>query len=237
MVFLTLLIACLIERFWQTIAGVRHWGWLNHYNDWVATVTAKTPFNKQFANYFIVVVSLLCLVLIIQGLLLPLTYYTWYYIFNFLVLLYCFGPENFYKPFATDTAELSSIDIYDEAVKANRMVFGVFFWFAILGAFGAVLYRVTERMSKNEFVQSVLDVLDWIPVRLLAVTFGLVSYFITVFPICLKYLCCSPKDNQQLLTECTKASLAEDQNTVHFLALVDRSLIVWLVVLALIVLL
>lgn len=251
MTFLTLLIVLLIERFWQSVAGLRRWGWLVHYNDWLASVMAKTPFNKRVANYFIVVISLLCLVLIIQRLLLPLAYYTWYYIFDFLVLAYCLGPKNFYQPFAAHPvlaadaveedrqmldAAREHLDIYDEAVRANQCLFAPFFWFAVLGAFGVVLYRVTERLPRNEFVQAVLDVLDWIPARLLAVTFGLVSYFITVFPVWVKYLFYPPKDNAVLLMECVKSSLAEDQNSVHFLALIDRSLIIWLVVLALVVL-
>jgi len=248
MTFLTLLIVCLIERFWQAVAGIRRWGWLTRYNQWVARFVAKTSFNKPAVSYLLVVISLLIIVLIIQRLLLPFTYATWLYLFNFLVLLYCMGPSSFYQPFravlpvsdaAGDKQPLLSHtdDLYGEVIRVNQMVFAPFFWFAVLGAFGAVMYRVTEQLPKNNFVRSAVNVLDWIPARLLAFTFGLVSYFVMVFPVWARYLCAKPQDNSLLLTECTKISLADDQNSVHLVALIDRSLIVWLVVLALVVLL
>lgn len=240
MIFLTLLILLLIERFGQAAAGIRKWRWLTDYNEWVATLTAKTSFNRPPVNYALVVLSLSVLVLILQRLLLPLTYDAWYYVFNVVILFYCLGPDNFYHAFAQEkdaAASQSTLDLPEDVTQANHALFAPFFWFAVLGAVGVVFYRVTERLPRNEVVSTVLDLLNWIPARLLGCTFGLVSYFITVFPIWLKYLFHSPKDNQVLLVESAKASLGEDQNAVHFVALVDRSLIVWLVILALIVLL
>lgn len=246
MTFLTLLIVLLMERFWQTAAGLRQWRWLTGYSEWLATVTARTPFNKLPVAYALVVLSIVVVALIIQRLLLPLNYYTWYYLFNFVILFYCVGPDNFYKPFSSDAADASRVDktaslnngdLADDVTRANQSLFAPFFWFALLGVFGVVLYRVTERLPRNDFVRSALDVLEWIPARVLGFTFALVSYFVTVFPVCLKYVFSSPTENQTLLFETAKASLGEDQNVLHFIALIDRALIVWLVVLALIVLL
>jgi adenosylcobinamide-phosphate synthase len=102
------------------------------------------------------------------------------------------------------TAELSSEEIARLAIErglidAYRQVFAVLFWFAILpGPAGAVLYRATvllaeewrgggredeatpiarERAVFGAPVRALLAGLDWIPVRLTALSFAVVGDF------------------------------------------------------------
>jgi adenosylcobinamide-phosphate synthase len=102
------------------------------------------------------------------------------------------------------TTELSSDEIARLAVErglidAYRQVFGVLFWFAVLpGPAGAVLYRATvlladewrapakgddatpidrERARFGAPVRTLLTWLDWIPVRLTALSFAIVGDF------------------------------------------------------------
>lgn len=64
-------------------------------------------------------------------------------------------------------------------------LFGVLFWFFLLGAFGAVAYALTRLLAErwqgdDDFhaaVAEVLPLLDWLPARLLVVSFALVGNF------------------------------------------------------------
>jgi cobalamin biosynthesis protein CobD/CbiB len=102
------------------------------------------------------------------------------------------------------TADLASTDVARLAIErglvdAYRQVFAVIFWFAVLpGPAGAVLYRAAALLaaewkgpvpgvdsssvvlSRSEFgrpARALLAVLDWIPVRLTALSFAVVGDF------------------------------------------------------------
>ena len=72
--------------------------------------------------------------------------------------------------------------------QANNRLIAVLFWFAILGPFGAMLYRLSslafdysrddpDREAINLQAFHLLHILDWIPARLLAATYALVGNF------------------------------------------------------------
>lgn len=73
---------------------------------------------------------------------------------------------------------------------AHRQFFGVFFWFALLGPAGALLYRLAQILSQKwgaldhkeygrfgMFPDAVFHVMDWAPLRLTAVSFAVVGNF------------------------------------------------------------
>jgi adenosylcobinamide-phosphate synthase len=73
---------------------------------------------------------------------------------------------------------------------AHRQFFGVFFWFVVLGPAGAVLYRLAHILYQKwgvlephefgrfgMFSATVFEWLDWIPVRLLGLSFAVVGNF------------------------------------------------------------
>ena len=75
-------------------------------------------------------------------------------------------------------------------VQSQHRLFAVVFWFAILGAVGAILYRLTwvlaqpradqEELEPNAFRASarhLLAILDWVPLRLLALSYALAGSF------------------------------------------------------------
>ena len=72
-------------------------------------------------------------------------------------------------------------------VQANQRVFAVIFWFLLLGPIGAVLYRLSCSLPKLQtttreiefFVNSKqwLAMLDWIPARLTAATYAIAGSF------------------------------------------------------------
>jgi membrane protein required for beta-lactamase induction len=90
---------------------------------------------------------------------------------------------------ATETEPELSIRVSEAIVEqANNRLIAVLFWFAILGPFGAMLYRLTslafdfskddsDRQAINQQAFHLLHILDWIPARLLAATYALVGNF------------------------------------------------------------
>ncbi len=73
---------------------------------------------------------------------------------------------------------------------AHKQFFGVFFWFVLLGPAGAVLYRLAQILSQKwgaldhqeygrfgMFPDAAFYFLDWIPLRLTAISFAVVGDF------------------------------------------------------------
>jgi adenosylcobinamide-phosphate synthase len=90
------------------------------------------------------------------------------------------------------SAEVARLAIEQGIVSSHRHVFGPLFWFMVLGPVGAVLYRLSLGMAQRwsnplvsaeeggafgRFSSEAYQVVDWVPVRLTAVTFAIVGDF------------------------------------------------------------
>ncbi|MET0264480.1 MAG: CobD/CbiB family protein [Duganella sp.] len=89
-----------------------------------------------------------------------------------------------------DVNEISRIAVEKSLITTHRNVFGVFFWFLVLGPAGAILYRVSEYVARawnepehmrneafGQFAGRAFYWVDWLPVRLTAVAFAVVGNF------------------------------------------------------------
>ncbi len=162
-----------------------------------------------------------------------------------------------------------ALDSVGEAVfvQANNRLFGVLFWFALLGPFGALAFRVSDLMRREAILraerrdappaaqsisalcQSVHGVIAYLPARLLALTYGVAGSFGDSFSGWRRYLASESEhffdDNDRLLVLAGRSALGtawdaapdEAERARAALALADSALYVWLVVLALLTLL
>ena len=87
--------------------------------------------------------------------------------------------------------EIVRVVIEEGLVCSHRYVFGVIFWFALLpGPLGAVLYRLAASLSQKwgsredrefatfgRFAERAFEFIDWLPLRLTAVSFAIVGDF------------------------------------------------------------
>ena len=87
--------------------------------------------------------------------------------------------------------EIAKVAIEEGLINSHRHVFGVIFWFLILpGPSGAVLYRLAGILEQKwgarspedygdfgKFAQKVFHYIDWIPVRLTAMSFAIAGDF------------------------------------------------------------
>jgi AmpE protein len=151
-------------------------------------------------------------------------------------------------------------------VQANNRLFGVLFWFALLGPLGALSFRVTDLMRREALAraarsdapaeaaavrslcQRLHGVLAFVPARLLALTYGVAGSFEESFSGWRRYLAAESDHffdaNDRLLVHAGRGALGagwdgadgEPGRARAALALVEASLFVWLVVLALLTL-
>jgi AmpE protein len=273
MTFIITLISLLIERFFDW-NHLRQWRWFTRYQAWVGVRCAS------WSPYFILLISLLLPVLVvglINHLLTGVLFGSLKLIFGVMVLVYCFGPTNFWAQFYTCITALHKEEpqVVMEKVKtlfgvtvpqdpqgfhyiftgvlfveANRRIFAVLFWFLLLGPVGAVLYRMTDLcrvkgISVAPLAEKFQRLLDWLPARVLTFFFALGGHFTQVMRIWKHSFFSTTALNDNLLTECGVAALDVIDNR-HFpedgsaeqeaLSLLDRTFVIALVFLALIVL-
>ncbi|MCD8524609.1 MAG: regulatory signaling modulator protein AmpE [Gammaproteobacteria bacterium] len=136
-----------------------------------------------------------------------------------------------------------------------QRIFSILFWFVLLGPAGAIFYRLLQKLSiyredgvienTHRLAAQLTAVLDWVPARLLAFTFCLAGHFIDIFTQW-RAKCTSGLNNpHDILYECgyvavnvndslTKTVVLAQFDEAYYL--VCRSLFIWLVVLALVIL-
>lgn len=147
-------------------------------------------------------------------------------------------------------------------VCSFRRVLAVLFWYIVAGPLGALLYvlvqqtvrsgRLLEQLRALRLAQQLLAALEWVPVRMVAMAFALAGDFVSGFNK-LRARLLEPLDVElglHLLEECAQKAMGSagivDKDSEFSLraaaelaelkALLQRTQIVWVAVLALIVL-
>jgi membrane protein required for beta-lactamase induction len=219
--FLALLLALGFERFWSTRPGVREPGWLVAY----VRRSLRWAAARGELRVAAVVLAAAAPALLVGALLglfdAALSGLPWLALAA-LVLFYALGPRDLFREVdewlgavqlgdaaAADRARAEILE-YDAAqrrgpaldsvadavfVQASNRLFGIVFWFVLLGPFGAVLFRLGDLLRREALLraaradappeaaalaaeaQRVHGVLAWAPSRLLALTYGVAGSF------------------------------------------------------------
>lgn len=135
-------------------------------------------------------------------------------------------------------------------LRADRNLFAVIFWFVILGPTAALFYRLVLQLSCfkkedetfagiRESAKCLHAILDWIPVRITGLTYALAGHFNDAFSKWWPELFKSPSQSQDLAYQVGLAALdqlpaesTEILENEQALNLVDRTLVIWLVIIA-----
>lgn len=142
-------------------------------------------------------------------------------------------------------------------VQANNRIFGVIFWFMVLGAAGAWLFRVSDLMRRRAVFEAgrahnrgepepaylyacqfVFGVIAWVPSRLLALGYAMAGSFEDAVSDWRKYYeTCSDKFfhvNEEILACAGRGAIREQMDPEHTLQpvraamkLVTRTLLIW----------
>jgi len=249
MAFLITLIALVVERFFDW-GHLRQWGWFSRYQTWLMARVEKWRVRPAF---IVAIVPVLLAVFLISVALGDWLYGLPRFVFGVFVLIYCLGPQNIW---AQTYAAISSPEQARAAfavdpnnheaflraifIAANQRIFAVLFWFVLLGPLGAVFYRLIAISAESDaMAMKVLQVLDWVPARLLTLTFALGGHFMRVVPFWKKVFTQGLSSSNDLVADCGIAALDMDSAASaekQALALLDRAFVISLVLLAIFVL-
>jgi len=241
MKLLAILLCLGLERFLHAGAFLYRFNWFNWYLEKFHKFLGSPAPWRNYLEIAIVIFPLLIGVSVIY-------YVSCYWLYGWLkflagavILLYCLGPENFYR-----TRDLTVQDIFS---RANHSMFAVLFWFALFGPVAAVLYRMVSLLKRaaqqpaysslavsTEIMQSVLD---WLPTRFFSLCFALVGNFVKAFNYWIDMVATGWSRNHEVLESCGRLALGLEPNlplagevlTAAY-SLVDRTLIVFVVIVA-----
>lgn len=290
MTLLAVLMALIIEKLAPSMLMIRRYDWITHFQSWVRNVSKSIEkWNETFTLAVVVLIPVLVTAIIYYelfrlGALLG-------FLFGVLMLIYTLGPKGIFL-FIHQAEELSqhqdesrlraiATDLLNEAIpedekeicqrvkqelliRNNAAITAIFFWFAVLGPMGAILYRIshilkstpgTEETAENaEFNQAaelLFAILNWIPMHLTALSYAITGSFVDALHHWRQnriesriqaHLSSAAQDN--LLAKVGLGSLRlldqdESDSLPGVIAVIDlakRSVVLWLTVLAVITL-
>ena len=138
---------------------------------------------------------------------------------------------------------------------ANTHTFAVLFWYVVLGPFGAILYRMVTQLIKlgsdtNDqsnalaaVAHKLENLLDWLPARLVGLSYVLAGNFVKGFTEWIHYVKGGLGSSRDLLiasglgaTDVDPDAPGDVEEGYQVLRMVERALIVWLVVIAILTL-
>jgi len=202
MTLIIILIALVVEQFVGVTAGFRQLNWFENYLQWLEN---KIGHHKIWNSAFGIIITLggPLLILWLVTSLLENIFLLFSFLFVLVVLLYSFGP-NFLNPEldayvkaleendnekinelegelfrSGDNGEEEQLFIETVLIETNERLFGVLFWFLVLGPFGALMYRLAIQLrlqqsnihgSYSDSARDLCNILNWPVARLLALS-------------------------------------------------------------------
>jgi AmpE protein len=171
--FLALLLGLAVERLLTHFFHWREFHWLDPLFDWGFRRSGKSGKLAAFGSCLLLLAIILLPVVVVYVGLLDRFAHVPLFVFSIFVLLFCLGPRDLgeevdeYRRAVIDNdqdearalaselleypAEAGEAPDIERAVyaQANNRIFGVVFWFAVLGPVGAWLFRVLDLMRRR----------------------------------------------------------------------------------------
>ena len=289
---LIVIVICLIaERFLLEHQHLRQRNWLEGYSQWLTRQRSPDWSRRGLISLLILLLPPVLVAGLLQQLLSSGFFGIPGILFAAVVLLFCLGPvdldtqvndyiraveqenESNQRQFAkaiiedeppTSEPALSQAIAESVLLQANHRLFGVLFWFILLGPMGALLYRLTTQLPALERANRDMDlylnskqlllIMDWLPARITAICYAIAGSFEDALYGWRSYqerrydefgdsnsgvLICTGGGAMRLTTLLDEHS-EELRDYNHLpqaaMALVWRSLVVWLVICALLAL-
>lgn len=214
MSFLVTVICLIAERFLLDYQHLRQTGWLESYSQWLTRQSAPEWTRRGLLGLTVLLLPPVLTIALLQQLLAASLFGLPSLLFAAGVLLFCLGPVDLdtqvdeYTQAVEAEDEATSKRVASEIVddepptsepafsqsvaegilfQANQRLFGVLFWFLLLGPLGAALYRIATLLPRLEQANRDIDlflnakqllfILDWLPVRLTAICYAIAGSF------------------------------------------------------------
>jgi len=287
MTLLAVIMALIIEKLAPSLLRLRRYDWINSFQRWVSDISKSIEKWNDTYNLAIVILVPVLLVALIHyelfraGALLG-------FLFGVVILVYTLGPKGIFlfiqqaeelnqhqdssslRAIATellnDEIPEDEVEICDRVkkellIRNNVAITAIFFWFAVLGPMGAILYRISHILFSsrnqensadfNQASEILFAILNWIPTHLTALSYAITGSFVDAMHYwrsnrienkIQSHLSTAAQDNLLIMVGLGSLQLAEksDANSLPgvlaVIALAKRSVILWLTVLAILTL-
>lgn len=226
----------LLDRYTYHLQG------LKGYFHWIVDKVEYVTEGHALAGMLI----LLLPIVIVFSLLFSLIYHFfgfWVYsVFNFFLLWLCMEGRNLNKkPYL-------NIPVAEVFVLTYERLFAVIFWFVIFGPAGLILYSATVSLRNFLLTENHTDLLgyvcklkvllDWLPIRLLGLSYAIVGHFASVTRVWARHIHTGVITDSRLVVEYGCAALgvhasALDRLYLEAVYLINRALLLWLTIIAL----
>ncbi|MGA9573406.1 MAG: cobalamin biosynthesis protein [Lysobacterales bacterium] len=214
MTIISILIAFTLCHFVRELRHLRRLEWVASFTGFCNERFNGLP-GWSGATGFLVFIGLpLLLVFVINNLLYSVMGQLGEFIFAIAILVYTFGPRdldidvrNIFRSeegeeqknalavlldgkIPTDKDDCQTAAIEAVFRKALKRWFGIIFWFAVLGVYGAVLYRLAVWLSSDDFelageqkdlVTSLCKIMEWPVAQLMTLSLAIATDFDSVF--------------------------------------------------------
>ncbi len=225
------ILACLSTQWFLNLSSALYtFHWAGKYTQWMM----NDKFSKLASGHgFFTVLLLVLPIVIVMSLLFTIVYHTLghvgYLILSLLLLWYCVDVTILKK---TPTTEIPHADLL---LDSYQKIFAPLLWYFVLGPVGLVIYVVVAtlraQLPAHKYFILTQGVLDWVPIRVLGLTFALAGNFGSVIKVWMRELFQSVSDSQNQVVIFGESALESDSDVM---SLVRRALLIWLVIMALI---
>ncbi len=216
MILLEMLVGLALDRVWGRIAAWRSFGWFKRFAERVEIRLGGGASWKSAAGVLLTILPVAFGVAAIHYLL-GEALGVLAFVFSVAVLLLCLGPEDLdrevrefvhaYRAGDKEAARRYAVELMGAGVPADsrqlvhavieailvqacERIFGVLFWFIVLGPMGAILYRLSSLLKNLMASQQpqetggyadaawrLYGILGWLPARLTALSYAMAGSF------------------------------------------------------------
>lgn len=246
---LTLVFLCLLVQRWLKLDNFKRYpqGFAVYFNG------MKRVF-EDFSNKGVLYFGLLLLPALIFYMIVAMIIYhvvgmMGYFVLSLLVLGYAMDARKL------TSEHYQTFGVGSVLIQAFQNIFVYIFWQVVLGSMGVVIYLLLKQFHQA-FSQSThendkklvniseraIEILDWVPLRVLGITYALVGEFTPAFKLWYQHVFSGTANERDCYAEwgCValgiKPSAMQEPNDEYYPAtegLIDRSLYIWLTVIAL----
>lgn len=273
MTLIILLAALYAQWFLGQRFSLSDYDWFTPYVAFLNEKLSSANVMEGYVGLAVIVLPVVFAVLILNLLFDDWAFHIFELVFGFVVFFYCLNAVNYEEAlehfFKGNKAEKEVKAFVDAAlpktdggiarkvtntifVRSLNDIFSTIFWFVLLGPSGVAVYfmvslvgqgSIKETKPVSDAARMVQAVMDWVPVRLVGLSFALMGSFHSVFVYWVKHIVTGLDSAQDLITHygllALDANPRESKEATHkessaSAQLVFRSIFVWLVFIAVI---
>lgn len=259
MKLIVILICIALIRYTQ-VGHCERYAWLQRYATTLSGLIKAL--NESWLLTLIVITPILAIAWILQTILFSGLFYIFGFFYSIFILWYCLWPipldmqleTNIQQALGANATQDNHLFSTQLLVDANNHIFAVLFWYMVLGPIGAIAYRLISELVRlkdsaenivllNKASNILLNLLDWIPARLVGLGYVITGNFSTGFAQWRQYAMQGLSSSRELLIATGLGALVGEMNSdanlvagieeaQGALRLIERTSIVWLVVIA-----